>query len=176
MNKINMKKFNLKTSIFIFLIFIYSNALSKKLDDEWFTVFDDKTGDHIAAVVADNGDDVLAYRCFKKEQLCSVAIRSKVKCEDGSSYPMLVNSPQGSFMLEGICTISNSKNYDQVLTPYNRISEVMINGEGILGIAIALKDGEFKAIRFNLVGATKKMTEVWQKIKKSGTSKNSDTF
>jgi hypothetical protein len=176
MKEINMKKFKFKIAFYFFLIFISSNVLSKTLDDEWFIVFDEKTGDYIAAVVADNGDDVLAYRCFKKEQLCSVAIRSKVKCEDGSSYPMLVNSPKGSFMLEGICTISNLKNYDQVLTPYKRISEVMYDGEGILGIAISLKDGDFKAIRFNLVGATKKMSEVWQKVKKSGSSKNADTF
>ena len=163
------------TKLLILLLFSL-NATSATYEGEWFTLIDEKTGDYIAAVVADNGEDILAYRCFKKEQLCTVAIRSKVKCEDGSSYPMLVNSPQGSFMLEGICTISNLKNYDQVLTPYKRISEVMFNGEGILGIAIALKDGEFKAIRFNLEGATKKMNEVWQKVKKLGKSKNSDTF
>jgi hypothetical protein len=144
--------------------------------DEWFVVPDEKTGDHIAAVIADNGDDILAYRCFRKEQLCTIVIRSKVKCEDEASYPMLVNSPEGSFMLDGICSVSSSKNYDQILTPYNRISEVMFKGEGILGIAIAMKNGEFKAIRFNLKGATKKMLEAWQKTKKLGSSKNSDTF
>ena len=171
----NMNKINLRNVILIiscsFAIDLYAAT-----QNEWFTIFDDKTGDHIAAVLADNGDDILAYRCFKKEQLCTVAIRSKIKCEDGATYPMLINSPQGSFMIEGVCTISSTKNYDQVLTPYKQISDLLYSGEGVLGFAIALKDGEFKAIRFNLTGATKKMTEIWQKVKKSGNSKNSDTF
>ena len=50
---------------------------------DWLVVAaNDKSGDYIAATVADNDKDFLAYRCFKELQLCSIALRSTIKCED----------------------------------------------------------------------------------------------
>jgi hypothetical protein len=143
---------------------------------DWLVVAaNDKSGDYIAATVADNDKDFLAYRCFKELQLCSIALRSTIKCEDKAKYPMLVNSDSGSFAIEGTCTL-NKGNYEHILTPYIQIRDVLVKGEGIFGIAIPMASGEFKAIRFKLRGASEAMLEVTAKTKKLGDSKLSDTF
>jgi hypothetical protein len=150
-----MKIKNLATWVSIFSLLCSLGAANGQTKyGDWFIVrADDGTGDVIAGTSTDgSAKELLGYRCFAKSQKCMHILVANTACSEGNSYPMLINSVSGAYKVDGIC--SKVKNFDQLLlTPYDSIRTPIEKDGGLIGFAIPMESGAFKAVRFSLKGA-----------------------
>jgi len=159
-----------------FFLAIFFHQLAFCQSSEWaYVQASDKSGDWIAGTYASGVNNFLGMRCFKKLGECGVVISSPVKCEDNAKYPMLVNSDTGSYSIEGTCIINGGK-YEQLLSPYDVISKAIYVDDGVIGIAVPLASGEFRAYRFSLYNAKRAIDEVGRRFSTSNGSKPTYTF
>lgn len=147
---------------------LYGVSLTSSATDQtfgdWVAVsLDNGTGDAVAATFSDGTKTMLAVRCLAKSQGCFHLVRLGSQCEDGSQYPVLINAPTGSVAVTGICS-GNGGDWDLLLSPFDNVRS-MLNGAGMVGLAIPMASGAFKAVRFSLKGnseairAAEKMVE-----------------
>jgi hypothetical protein len=134
----------------------------------------DSSGDLIAGTVSNDGKSYLASRCFRDIRKCAVIISAPTKCEKDAEYSMLINSDDGAYHTVGICRL-NGNQYEYILTPYSAILKIISKDSGIIGFALPLESGEFRAYRFSLIGAKKALDEMHTKINQ-GSSRDSYRF
>lgn len=120
---------------------------------DWFIVnADDQTGDVIAATGTESGKELLAYRCFIESGNCMYVLMSGNRCNKDAEYPMLVNAPGGSALVTGVCHHSPTT-HQLILSPFKVIEDSMKSATGLVGFAIPLESGAFRAVRFSIRGA-----------------------
>jgi hypothetical protein len=122
--------------------------------EDWFIVdAKDNSGDVIAATSTDDGKELLGYRCFRQSGSCMYVLIADTRCDDKARYPILQNSRAGASNLSAVCHKTPSS--DQlVLSPYKDIEGAIKEGQGLIGFAIPMASGRFKAIRFSLKGGS----------------------
>jgi hypothetical protein len=133
-------------------LLVAHTSLAQSQFGDWFVISaDDKSGDVIAATGTD-GKELLGYRCFIADSVCRYVLLSNVTCDAGGRYPMLLNAEAGSALVTGHCHKNNAT--DQLLLqPYKPIEEALqAGGTGMLGFAIPMASGAFKAVRFSIKG------------------------
>lgn len=148
-----MKKISLLPVLF--LAGVLGNAQAQVPFDDWIVVnADDNSGDVIAATFTDgSGKEVLGYRCFAKTQECVHVLIPNTTCEAEGEYPLLLNAASGSSLVTGVCFKTTSS--DQlILKPFDSIRSPIEKDSGLLGFAIPMQSGAFKAVRFSLKGST----------------------
>lgn len=133
---------------------LVAQSQATKTFADWFLVnADDSSGDVIVGTPdRENGDEVLVVRCFAKEQVCIHALRLKTGCENGASYPFLMNHSTGANLVRGICRKNGDAN-DMAIEPFDTVRAPLDTNANILGFAIPLASGAFRAVRFSLNGA-----------------------
>jgi hypothetical protein len=126
----------------------------------------DSSGDQIAGTISNDGKSYLASRCFRDIKKCVIIISAPTKCEKDAEYSMLINSDDGAYHTVGMCRLNGSQ-YEYILTPYNTLFKIISKDSGIIGFALPLDSGEFRAYRFSLVGAKKALEDMHTKINQS---------
>lgn len=122
--------------------------------EEWFLVdAKDKSGDVIAATSTEDGKELLGYRCMLRSNTCQYVLMTESTCEADEKYPLMLNSSVGASTLMGTCFKSSGP--DQlVLAPYTLIEKAIKGGQGLIGFAIPMASGQFRAIRFSVKGGS----------------------
>jgi hypothetical protein len=121
----------------------------------WTVVMSDDKRDLIAATSVD-GDKFLAYRCFGNVGRCMHSIVLDIECEEGESYPLLVNASSSAVAMT--CTCSKSAELYELIPDFDQFYSILQNSTGAIGFALPLASGQFKVVRFNLTGVRDAMT------------------
>jgi len=90
--------------------------------------------------------------CTPSEKTCSAFISIDFSCEDGASYPVMLNSNAGAYSSTGVCA-SSGDSYYLLIDDFNATISAFESG-GEVGFAFPLKSGQFRVLRFNCQGAT----------------------
>lgn len=112
---------------------------------------DDGSGDVIAGTFTEGGSEILAYRCFASSGNCSYVLMPDTDCVSGNEYPMLVNAEAGAALVTGTCYRTSTKS-QYGLQPYKPIETAINGGTGMIGFALPMASGGFKAVRFSVRG------------------------
>lgn len=135
---------------------------------DWQVMVSDDKKDLIAATSVD-GDKYLAYRCFGKTGKCVHVFSLAAECEDGKSYPVLVNSSYSALALT--CTCSKNGSRYELIPEYDRFNRILKGGTGYIGFALPMVSGQFKVVRFSLTGAQDAMA-----LAERATTKDSSVY
>lgn len=153
----------------LFVIFaaflVSSNAgAEEKWFGDWFVVRADN-GDMVAGTQEDNFSKALVYRCFKALNKCAHVLIAGIVCEDGHTYPVLVNSEHSALSMDTLCSVNDGRS-ELVLTEFDLIHEI-IKKASIVGFAVPMASGQFKVVRFSLNGSSKAIGDAEGKISDS---------
>lgn len=151
-----MRKISVLPVLLLLVVFGQPQAQAQVLASygDWVVVrADDDSGDVIAATATDgSGKEALGYRCFAKTQECMHVLMPNSTCEADGDYPMLLNAASGASMVTGKC-YKTGKTDQLLLRPFDSIRSPIEKDSGLLGFAIPMQSGAFKAIRFSLKGS-----------------------
>jgi len=99
---------------------------------------------------------------------CVAFFNPSIKCENGHSYPALVNAPAAAFSVTMQCEkVGDLLIYD--IPMEGGITEAMSVG-GVIGFALPMASGEFKVARFSLTGAARAAARAQQLTRPSAPS------
>lgn len=142
--------------LLIAALFLCSVAQAEeKQFEDWFVVRADN-GDMVAGTQQDNFSKALVYRCFKELNKCAHVLIADIECDDGHTYPVLVNSEHSALSMDTLCT-DNEGESELILTEFDRIHKI-IQKSNVIGIAVPMASGQFKVVRFSLKGSSKAMS------------------
>lgn len=105
---------------------------------------------------------ILLKMCATSTRNCIWAVSSVVpECENMSRYPGLLNATSGAQSVELVCTV-DSNIHSLAIANYELMQQYSEADEQI-GIAVPLKDGQFRVMRFDLKGSKAASTalEAW---------------
>ncbi|MGH8460186.1 MAG: hypothetical protein ACRESS_01135 [Stenotrophobium sp.] len=112
------------------------------------------------AATANADGDLLGQYCEISTGSCAWELGMATGCEEGSEYPVLVNSESGAIQLTVKCTAANTaKISEYYFTNFDSIDKLIKAGQKI-GIAFPLQAGTFRAIYFSLIGSTEAVTNM----------------
>ena len=140
----------------IFALFISASAASQNATKvgDWL-VDKSVSGIQIATAASDSGSTV-GFLCFTETETCiSYIIFAGIACKVDGTYPMMINSAIGAFVLKSTCkqVQGTSLNNIQVITEFSNVKSALENG-GDVGFVLPLESGQFKVARFSAKGAT----------------------
>lgn len=135
-------------SLVVFLVAATASAQTRTYRD-WTVVISDDKQDLIAATGVDN-DKYLAYRCFGKTGKCVHVFNLAAECQDGKSYPVLVNSSYSALAMTCACS-KNGHRYELV-PDFDQFHKILESSTGYIGLALPMVSGQFKVVRFSLAG------------------------
>lgn len=144
-----------KLAILAGIISLFSSswamAQSKTFED-WF-VTKAKNGDTVAGVFVEDGSQqrFLGARCFVDTKSCLHILVTGTKCEDKMKIAILMNAKSGSALINATCSVNGSR-HELLLSPYDSVRSGLTSGD-MVGFAIPLESGSFRAVRFSLKGA-----------------------
>lgn len=154
-------------------------ALSKAVDfpvesiGDWKVTFYG-SGSALAIVTNSSG---MTFGSLCSPASCSTFINPQIDCEEGHSYPALVNAPSAAFSINLKCEkINNFYVYDVPLE--GGITDAMSVG-GVIGFAFPMASGEFKVARYSLTGAARAIARAQQASQPTQSrdrSKGSDSY
>jgi hypothetical protein len=113
-------------------------------------VTSDKKG-VFAATVNESGG-VFGEYCYPSSDTCFWLLSNETTCDDGNTYPVLVNTDTGSATTTIVCKKVDGK-ARYVFASYREI-ESSIKGARWLGMAFPMESGRFQVSRFSLAGAS----------------------
>lgn len=125
-----------------------AQAGDKRLHADWVS---DVDGGYTEAFTTNESGAHLGMLCFEK---CVYYYRPNFSCRDGAVYSSLISSAAGASPVDIRCAVINATRgpkFALIFTDFEQIQQA-ISGGGSLGIAIALKSGEFNVSRFSLDG------------------------
>lgn len=132
---------------------------------DWHVIQASNKTDYIAVTGQDNFDKALGYRCFSQSKQCVHFLIADIACEDGSQYPVLVNSDYSALSFDTICS-ENEGSYELILSNFDAIHEILIKSN-VAGFAIPMASGQFKVVRFSLSGSSEAMSEAERRVQDS---------
>jgi hypothetical protein len=120
---------------------------------DWVITYISK--DSAISSVKNDGGATLGSICTKTG--CTPFFNPNIKCDDGGSYPILINSPSLSFNVLSVCA-KLTDTYIYVIPDSDSLREAFAVG-GVLGIAFPMQSGEFRVSRFSLTGAARSIAQ-----------------
>jgi len=132
---------------------------------DW-TVYPNKSG--ALATTVNQSESAFGVACSKG---CSVFFNFQTACEIGEKYPVLINSPAGSFSATLTCSKWEGRNLLSSSLNETIIDAMSIGGE--LGVAIPLSGGKFTVLRYSLTASLRAANRALEYAKALG-SANSD--
>lgn len=143
---------------------LFSEVFAEKLKiGDW--VLDDRSVLK-EAFTSNSSGSVFGYFCLAES--CTFYLHSISSCEVGRKLPVLINCDAGSTYVTGACLKLGDKFYN-VIADSDLITAISSGDE--IGIAIPLRGGRFKVLRFSLNGAidaVKKINDAWKSMPNSG--------
>lgn len=129
---------------------------------EWVVgVTSDKEG--VFAATMNESGGVFGEYCYPSSATCVWLLSNDTNCEDGSTYPVLVNTDTGSASTKILCKkIDGKARY--VFASYEEI-ETSIKRARWIGMAFPMQDGRFQVSRFSLAGAAEAVSFIEGKMK-----------
>ena len=118
---------------------------------DWAWSIDDPTA--LYAATENSAGQMLAQFCDTTEGSCAYVVGFDTQCDEGDSYPALVNSDAGTASLEFLCGgelddgghLMIAKDFEQL--------DRFIREARKIGFALPMQGDEFKAVRFSLKGS-----------------------
>jgi hypothetical protein len=105
----------------------------------------------VFAATINDSKGILGQYCYREEASCIWILSNEVGCEDGSQYPVLVNSDSGAVSTTIMCAKLHGKPR-YAFAEFDVIDNIVRHSEW-LGIAFPMKSGFFQVSRFPLNGA-----------------------
>lgn len=121
----------------------YSESFSRTIGD-WTLSVDDGYAEAFTSNSAGSG---FGYFCTAKA--CIYYVHSDSTCVDKSTIPALINAESGAVATDLTCRHLEEKNL--LVVDYKVIESTTASGQ-LIGFAIPMADGQFRAIRFSLNG------------------------
>ena len=117
---------------------------------------------------------MLAQFCEPADGSCFFAVGFETTCDEGDSYPALVNTDNGAYSIEFLCggEIKDGSNL-MLVQDFDQIDDIVRKSKRI-GFALPMQGDEFKAVRFSLKGSVAAM-DAMRKVAARGASETSGT-
>jgi hypothetical protein len=109
------------------------------------------------AVTENSAGQVLMQMCDTTDSTCVYVVGFDTTCEEGASYPALVNTDNGASSIEFLCGAKLKDDTNLMLIQgFDQIDGIVRKARRI-GFALPMQGDEFKAIRFSLKGSVAAM-------------------
>ena len=117
---------------------------------------------------------MLAQFCDPTDGTCFFAVGFDTTCDEGDSYPALVNADTGAYSIKFVCgsTLDDGTNL-MLVEDFDQMDGVLRKAKKI-GFALPMQGDEFKAVRFSLKGSVAAM-DAMRKFAARGASEKSGT-
>ena len=121
---------------------------------DWVWNIDDPEAVH--AGTENSAGNVLAQFCYPNDGSCIYVVSMGLDCKEGDSYTALVNTKSGATAIELLCGGEHDGESGSHLLVFQNFEEIdeLVRKNSQIGFAIALAEGEFKAVRFSLRGSS----------------------
>ncbi|MFZ5698543.1 MAG: hypothetical protein ACOY9J_07520 [Pseudomonadota bacterium] len=143
-------------------------AETKKFGD-WFVDLD-KT--YAEAYSSNSSGSTIGMFCLKSSQECMYYLSTGDTCTVDTKTIGLINAETGAWSVELYCTKIEDGRHINFFTNFDEIDHLIKSNKSV-GLALPMKDGQFKAVRFSLLGSEKATMEAAQFI---STGAPSDTY
>ncbi len=142
--------YNKLTSLLIVLLLpTLCFAEKTKSGDWWLDLQEDST--ITEAFTGNNSGSTFGFACITSVNKCIYYISPQTTCEDGSTSIILINSDIGALSSSVTCTkLENT--YYSVISDTENVHSAVLKSKNI-GIAFPMESGQFKVVRFSLIGA-----------------------
>jgi hypothetical protein len=105
------------------------------------------------AATENDAGGLLGQYCYPEQGTCVWILASKIVCETGNRYPLLVNTDAGAAVLEILCLdVEGKQRY--AFTDFDAIDGIVHKARK-LGMAFPTANGLFHVTRFSLDGASR---------------------
>lgn len=113
-----------------------------------------QAGDAFYAATVNDSGGIFGQWCDGPSQTCVYLIGTTTACETDASYPVLVNSDSGSSSMTIICRgkLDGQSFYRFAFSNFDQM-DITVRSAKRIGIAMPLRDDQFKVSRFSLEGA-----------------------
>lgn len=116
---------------------------------------------------------VLMQLCDPEDSTCFYAVGFDTRCDEGDSYPALVNSDAGTASIELLCSSElDDGNNLMLVKDFDQMDDFIRRAKKI-GFALPMQGDEFKAVRFSLKGSVKAI-DAMRKVAARGVPANND--
>ena len=100
---------------------------------------------------ANNSGSVFGMICIAANDSCLFYVSPQTTCEDEAISNVLINSDAGALSTEIKC-MKLGDTYYSIIKETSAVQEAVMKSKNI-GIAFPMENGQFKVVRFSLVGA-----------------------
>ena len=105
------------------------------------------------AATENSAGQVLMQLCDSEDGTCFYAVGFDTTCDEGDSYPALMNSDAGTASIELYCGSKSDDGTNLMLVKnFDQMDEFVRQAKKI-GFALPMQGDEFKAVRFSLKGS-----------------------
>lgn len=105
------------------------------------------------AATINDSRDVLSQSCDLNGEDCVWLLVIRSPCTEGASYTVLSNSDSGTAQLRLLCLSPNADGQHRYAFEDFAAIDHIIKTDTRVGFALALQNGQFKAVRFDLTGS-----------------------
>ena len=139
---------------------------------DWVWNVDDPESYHAATQNA--AGQVLMQMCDPADGTCFYVVGFDTTCDEGDSYPALLNSDAGTASIELLCSgkVDSGSNV-MLVKDFEQVDNIIREATRI-GFALPMKGDEFKAVRFSLKGSVNAI-EAMRKIAALGAPATGNT-
>ena len=126
------------------------------------------------AATENSAGQVLMQLCDTEDGTCFYAVGFNTTCDEGDSYPALVNSDAGTASIELYCGSASDDGTNLMLVKDFDQMDGFVRTAKKIGFALPMKGDEFKAVRFSLKGSVAAI-DAMRKIAARGAPVQSNT-
>jgi len=157
-----------------------ANAAERRARD-W--IWNTESPDLQWASTANDAGEALGQFCDATEGKCFYAVSFDTTCEEGASYPAIVNTDAGASAITLRCGVrlENGTNL-MVASDFDQM-DGLVRGATRMGFALPMESDAFRAVRFSLKGADKALDRMREVAVRTGSrrpdakqSKSSEVF
>lgn len=113
----------------------------------------------VAATRPDRTSKALMYICYPGSPYCLVGINLELRCEADQQHSILINHPNASFAVDGLCRTGDAGN-SLLITDKKLLNLLREKTTGHIGFAVGMEGGLFKIVRFSLDGSSEAIAYV----------------
>jgi hypothetical protein len=157
-------------ALFAFFAFASASAANQTRFGDWsIQVLDN---DSVLAGTTNDSGRMFGKICYVSNQNCVWVMSVSDRCENGATYPGLVNADSGGWPVTMQCIGNAKEGQFLMFEEYDKMQTISANDPAI-GIALPMQGGNFKVLRFSLNGsqeATQAAESIVVRAAKSNTS------
>lgn len=113
------------------------------------------------AFTANSSGSIFGLLCLAANDVCSFYVFPQTTCEEGDASSILINSDAGA-LAAAIKCVKIGDTYYSFIQETSLVQDAVMKSKNI-GIAIPMEGGQFKVVRFSLIGANSAILQAAQK-------------